>query len=140
MINKWYMRKTCKIRHANSKKFWFWHVLLFVLNFIKIKAAEWKISHKFNSKWELTKTWVTDSADPGFVISCAYGFDTFLVNEDYVTSCKSTLLSHEAAVKNSNGKSVCTGLYRPGYTSSKADVKHTGSNVTYYMATAAVLD
>ncbi len=58
----------------------------------------WKTSHKFNSKWELTKTWVTDSADPGFVLSCAYGFDTFLVNEDYVTSCKSTLLSHEAAV------------------------------------------
>ena len=60
--------------------------------------TSWKTSHKFNSKWELTKTWVTDSVDPGFVLSCAYGFDTFLVNEDYVTSCKSTLLSHEAAV------------------------------------------
>lgn len=109
--------------------------------FIHVNAAKisWGPTKGFDSKWGLEKKWKTDPSDDGFSLTCKFGYDTFLTNEDYVKDCKSTLLSHEAAVKNSKGTSACTGLYRPGYKSNKADVKHTGSKVTYYMATAAEL-
>ena len=56
----------------------------------------------FAKAWELTKTW---AGDPVFNLNDAfltYGYNTFLINEDYAWA-ENTAVSHYAEIKNDNG-------------------------------------
>ncbi len=98
--------------------------------------TEWKksSSSSFKKKWSDTKAWYIEN-EAGLYVSTTFGYDTFAVNEDYVTNCKGTL-GHKAYVCNSQGSSKNTGWYKGstsanGNPSSKADIKHTGVSVVY---------
>lgn len=66
-------------------------------------------------------------------VTLTIGYDTWWVKEDYVTKCFApTGWDHFARVMNSNGDYEDTKVLKGGYNTGKADVKHTGSTVTYY--------
>ena len=60
------------------------------------------------------------------------GFDTWWQDEDFVTLFGTYAGRHYAKVKNSNGSTDQTSTAASGSSTWKADIKHTGSSVTYY--------
>lgn len=78
-------------------------------------------SGSFDSAWQL-------SATEGNA-SLTYGYNTWMVNEDYAWANHSELY-HWAEVKNDNGSH--RGVIRGPGTVSKKEVTHSGSRVTYY--------
>jgi len=101
---------------------------------VSAQTVSWTTSNSFSSKWSRLQVWVIDPTDSNNNISCTYGYDTFVTNEDYVKSCNSVLQTHYATVTNSKGTSNSTGTGAPLTTTGKADVKHTGKAVTYSMS------
>lgn len=90
----------------------------------------------FSKSWY--KTWTYYYTYPtvtGVTVtgSMTIGFDTFMVNEDYVQNYGTIAGSHYAAVQNSDGTIAYTDTAAVGMgTFKKADVKHTGTPVRYY--------
>lgn len=92
------------------------------------------LGKSFKSKWSKAITIDIDvEGDETLEVSLTVGYDTWWTNEDYVKKCWApTGVKHYAKVKNSKGKTASTGTARGGVNTGKADVKHTGSSVTYY--------
>lgn len=59
------------------------------------------------------------------------GFDTFATDEDYVTLFGTYAGKHYAKVTNSNEDYDTTNTATSGISTGKADIKHTGTPVTY---------
>lgn len=77
----------------------------------------------FSSPWQKTAT-------NGKGASLTYGYNTWLVNEDYAWADHTTL-AHCAEIRN-NGQNWYRGpIKAPGHTSKK-EVTHAGSSVSYY--------
>lgn len=75
--------------------------------------------HTFKSAWEDSVVFCESSV-------LEYGFDTFLINEDYVHSNRKY---SQAYIKNADGTfKGRAALYTSG---SSKEVKHSGSTVTY---------
>lgn len=82
----------------------------------------------FSKKWH--KTWVF-YFENGVSGSMTVGFDTWFTDEDYVTAFGTKAGKHYAYVINSKGSLDETNTAAKGETTGKADIKHTGSPVTY---------
>lgn len=76
-------------------------------------------SHGFDSAWESTAYFAGDS-------KLVYGYNTFLVNEDYSHSNKKY---SQAYLTNSNGTHKAMAAFNTTW--SKIEVRHAGSSVTY---------
>lgn len=100
-------------------------------------SAQGKTS--FKKAW--SKTWSFD-CDDIFKGSATIGYDTFLTNEDYIKSF-GTLANDKnhlkyCKVKNSNGSTDESDKTTGSCATGKADIKHTGASVTYYVYWGAV--
>lgn len=92
------------------------------------------LGKSFSSKWSKPITIDIDVAgDESLEVSLTVGYDTWCQHEDYVKNCWApTGVTHYAKVKNSQGTTESTNSAKGGFNTGKADVKHTGSSVTYY--------
>ena len=87
----------------------------------------------FKKKWSKTITLDFPELEDVGELTMTIGYDTWCTNEDYVKNCWApTSWRHYGKVKNSNGSTESTKTTKGGFNSDKADVKHTGSTVTYY--------
>lgn len=80
------------------------------------------VSNNFSKAWELYASGDSDRA------SLTYGYNTFLVNEDYAWAYHSTK-NHHASL--TNGTASFAGPNKGKGSVSKIEVKHSGSTVTY---------
>ena len=102
-----------------------------------VNAQEWpssiSVSDGFSSSWSKTYTH-TFYLDPlvSITVYGTYGYDTWAFNEDYVTSFygASTGYQCRGSVTNSNGSTANTP-WVTSTSSTKADVLHSGTPVTY---------
>lgn len=83
----------------------------------------------FTNDWERTKKY-----HPDFALELRYGYNTFLINEDYARATSGVVyyrnFKHQAIITNGNGTH-----YGPKHTyeyMSTVDVRHKGTKVTYY--------
>ena len=84
--------------------------------------------NSFSSSW--SAIWYFDCGN--YAGSMTIGFDTWWTDEDYVNYFGTKNGNHYAAVKNSSGDIEYTDTASSGSSTGKADVKHTGTPVTYY--------
>lgn len=80
-------------------------------------------SGSFSSAWERYATGDSGKA------SLTYGYNTFLINEDYAWA-KHNTKSHYAALYNGSGWH--TGSGKSAGSTSKIEVTHKGSSIKYY--------
>lgn len=87
-------------------------------------AQQWKVHNEGRG---FTSSWEASQGDSSF--GFRYGFDTYLIDEDFCYSIYSK--SHTAAISNGNGGHE-TG-YVAGGSWAKLEVRHSGSAVWYGM-------
>lgn len=80
-------------------------------------------------KGSFSRAWERYASGDKGKASLTYGFDTFLINEDYAWAKHSTK-SHYAAIKN--GKGWHTATAKSAKKVSKVEVMHRGCTVSYY--------
>ena len=80
-------------------------------------------------KGSFSKAWERYASGDNGKANLTYGFNTFLINEDYAWAKHSTK-SHYAALKN--GKGWHTASAKSAGKTSKVEVTHKGSSVSYY--------
>lgn len=86
-------------------------------------------SGSFDKAWEKTYTGSPSDGSSSAVMSITYGYNTFLINEDYCwASCNS--YAHYASVHNGNGSH--DGPWASPGKVSKKEVTHNGTRVSYY--------
>ena len=99
---------------------------------------EYSIPTSFTKKWSRSIQWEFKDEGGAVYNAClaTVGYDTWWTNEDYIEDvCGSTGYYACGAVKNSEGTwSGDTSWGSSSKNSNKKDVKHTGSNVTYWLA------
>jgi len=79
-------------------------------------------SQGFSAKWERYLTGDSGKA------SLVYGYNTFLINEDYSYANHSDN-AHYASLRNGNGS--FSGPNKSAKSESKIEVTHSGSSITY---------
>lgn len=107
---------------------------LLSLNVMPVKAQEWEqsfsVSSGFNSAWSRSYTYEFKLEEGVYhYVALDYGYDTWAVKEDYVKNVHGTPQGYSAKgkVTNSEGTTAETGYVQSGFSSGKADVKHTGT-------------
>lgn len=89
------------------------------------------LGHNFSQKWKDYRTYTIEGISYDFT----YGFDTFIINEDYIENVKAQAEGSQyyGKVKNSNGATQVTNKVTGTDTTDTASVKHTGNTVVYYV-------
>lgn len=85
--------------------------------------------NSFSDKW--SAVWTFECGDT-YTGSMTIGFDTWWTDEDFVKFFGTKNGNHYAGVKNSSNTIEYTNTEVGGSSTGKADVKHTGTPVTYY--------
>ena len=104
--------------------------MLVVLSLPTVALAETTVqnytngTHTFSSSWKESKTITYNGAQ----CVLTYGFDTTLINEDYVYAYTNGAI-HRSKVKNSNG--TYYGPYVVANAWSDQEVVHAGASITY---------
>lgn len=83
----------------------------------------------FSNDWSVIWTFECNDTYTG---SMTVGFDTWALDEDYVTLFGTGIGNHYAGVKNSVDDIEYTNTASAGSSTGKADVEHYGSPVKYY--------
>lgn len=115
-------------------------MLLFAVPTISLQAATKyststiKASSGFSKAWEKSTNRSIYISGQEYGLYFIYGYDTFWVNEDYISDVGGVPAgcTCNGTVKNSNGSTSKTNSVGTGLKSGKTDIKHTGSPVKYY--------
>lgn len=92
-----------------------------------VVSAASSISRSYSGSF--AKAWERYASSGNGQANLTYGYNTFLINEDYAWA-KHNTKSHYAAIKN--GKGWHTGSGKAAGKTSKIEVTHKGSTVSYF--------
>lgn len=90
-----------------------------------------QLGHNFSQKWRDYGSFTINSVSYNFT----YGYDTFLINEDYIESvyAQKSGTQYYGKVKNSNSATQVTNVVKGTTKTGNASVRHTGNAATYYV-------